>query len=269
MFYEGTEKRLLICTHSLNLFDFDDQFWQQLVVNCGAEILSSIQNTQLKAYLLSESSLFVWQDKLLLITCGNTQLVRAALFLQQQLTKQQISTLIFQRHQALKPQLQSSNFQQDRLLLEKQFKGQQQHWRDSYQGDLFVFGEISEKNITTQSIHVLHGLNGQLATQLQTETLDKQQILEKLKLDLFFDNLMIDHFSFEPKGYSLNAICGQDYLAIHLTPEQLSTYLSIETSFSIEQCADFIGYLKQIFLPNDLKQLHFKSDNKQLNISVF
>lgn len=269
MFYEGTEKRLLICTKSLNLFDFDDQFWQQLVVNCGAEILSSIQNTQLKAYLLSESSLFVWQDKLLLITCGNTQLVKAALFLQQELTKQQISTLIFQRHQALKPQLQSSNFQQDTLLLEKQFNGQQQHWGDDYQGDLFVFGEISEKNITTQSIYMLHGLNGKLATKLQTETLDKQQILEKLKLDVFFDDLIIDHFSFEPKGYSLNAICGENYLAIHLTPEQLSTYLSVETSFPALQCTDFITYLQQLFLPNDLKQLHFKSDSKRLNISIF
>ena len=269
MFYEGTEKRLLICTKSLNLFDFDDQFWQQLVANCGAEILSKIQNSQLKAYLLSESSLFVWQDKLLLITCGNTQLVKAALFIQQKFTKQQISTLIFQRHQALKPQLQSSNFQQDTLLLEKQFTGQQQHWKDGYQGDLFVFGEISEKRVTTQSIYMLHGLNGKLATQLQTETLDKQQILEKLKLEIFFDDLVIDHFSFVPKGYSLNAICGEDYLAIHLTPEQLSTYLSVETSLPAQQCADFIAYLKQLFLPNNIKQLHFKSDSKQLNISAF
>ena len=49
MFYEGTEKRLLICTKSLNLFDFDDHFWQKLVAESGAEILSHIHNAQLKA----------------------------------------------------------------------------------------------------------------------------------------------------------------------------------------------------------------------------
>lgn len=269
MFYEGTEKRLLICTKTLNLFDLTDQFWQQLVTNSGAEILSTIQNSTLKAYLLSESSLFVWQDKLLLITCGNTQLVKAALFIQQQFTKQQINTLIFQRHQALKPHLQSSNFKQDTLLLEKQFNGQQQHWREGYQGDLFVFGKISEKTITTQNIYMLHGLQSELAKRLQIETLNKHQILEQLKLDTFFDGLLIDHFSFNPKGYSLNAIYDEQYIAIHLTPELLSTYLSIETSFSALQCADFIAYLQQLFLPTEFKKMHFKSANQQLNITIY
>lgn len=269
MFYEGTEKRLLICTKTLNLFDFEECFWSKLVAYSGAEILSSISNSTLKAYLLSESSLFVWQDKLLLITCGNTQLVKAALFVQQQLTKQQINTLIFQRHQALKPQLQSSNFKQDTLLLEKQFNGQQQHWRDGYQGDLFVFGKISEKTITTQNIYMLHGLQGELAKKLQIETLNKQQILKQLKIETFFNDLLIDHFSFNPKGYSLNAICGEQYIAIHLTPEKLSTYLSIETSFSEFQCTDFIAHLQQLFLPTDFKKMHFKSANQQLNITIY
>jgi len=269
MFYEGTEKRLLICTKSLNLFNFNDHFWQKLVAESGAEILSHIHNAQLKAYLLSESSLFVWQDKLLLITCGNTQLFKAALFAQQQFTKQQINTLIFQRHQALKPQLQTSNFQQDTLQLEKQFNGQQQHWRDGYQGDLFVFGKISKDSIATQNIYMLHGLSSSLAIRLQTECLNKQEVLDRLKLTRFFDGLIIDHFSFNPTGYSLNAICNEDYLTIHLTPERLSTYLSIETSFTTSQCTEFIAHLEQLFLPSNIKQLNFKPDNEQLNINIF
>jgi len=268
MFYEGTEKRLLICTDTLNLLSFEESFWQQLVEQSGADILSTINNQHLKAYLLSESSLFIWKDKLLLITCGNTQLVKAALFIQQQFTKSQISTLIFQRHQALKPDLQSSSFQQDTLLLEKQFNGQTRHWRDDYQGDLFVFGEIASQRITTQSIYMMHGLRGTLADSLQRETLNKDVILAKLKLTTFFDALTIDHFSFDPKGYSLNAICGEDYLAIHLTPEKLSTYLSIETSFTAIQCTHFIAHLQQTFSPKQMKEMHFKVTGQQLNISV-
>ncbi|MBB1274564.1 MULTISPECIES: hypothetical protein [Psychromonas] len=278
MFYEGTEKRLVINTKGLNLFDFEDEFWIKLVAHCGAEVLSSIRNSQVKAYLLSESSLFVWKNKLILITCGNTQLVKAALFIQQQFTKQHISTLIFQRHQALKPQLQRSNFKQDTLLLEKQFNGQNMHWRDGYQGDLFVFGEVSSGSIITQSIYMLHGLNSELAKTLQTNPLDKQTILAALKIRLLFEppfkedplreNLLIDHYSFSPKGYSLNAICGEDYITLHLTPEKMSTYLSIETSFAKERCIDLINHLQQLFLPNETKSMHFNSLAQQLTISI-
>ena len=268
MFYEGTEKRLLISTHSLNLFDYDDAFWQQLVAHSGAEILSTIRNSTLQAFLLSESSLFVWQDKLLLITCGNTQLVKAALFLQQQFTKQHIKSLAFQRHQALAPSLQDSNFEQDTILLAQQFHGQHHYWREDYAGDLFVFGEISTTTIIPHSIYMLHGLQGDFAAQLQAQTLSKQTILTALKVESFFKDLLIDHFSFHPKGYSLNAIIGGDYLTIHLTPEQLSTYLSIETSFPIEQCTDFISHLTHLFSPSKVKQMHFKPAQQQLSIII-
>ena len=268
MFYEGTEKRLLICTQKLNLLSFSDDFWQQLVAQSEADILSKTSNSHLKAYLLSESSLFVWHDKLLLITCGKTKLVNAALFIQQQLTKQKIQTLIFQRHQALKPHLQSSSFEQDALCLSKHFKGQKKHWRDDYQGDLFVFGQIAADLISTQTIYMLRGLQGELAEQLQQGALDKEFILERLKLRTFFNNLSIDHFSFEPKGYSLNAICENDYLTIHLTPEKLSTYLSIETSFTEQQCTLFLDHLEQLFSPKKTKKMHFKIINNELNIQL-
>jgi len=268
MFYEGTEKRLLICIKDLNLLDFEEAFWHQLVNNAGAEILSSIQNLTTKAYLLSESSLFVWEDKLLLITCGNTKLVNAALFIQKQLGKQQITTLMFQRHQALKPHLQSTNFQQDTFLLEKLFNGQKQHWRDDYQGDLFIFGDITKNTIPTQHIYMLHGLRGDFADNLQQNSVSKTTLLETLKFERFFSGLTIDHFSFNPKGYSLNALCGQDYLTIHLTPEKMSTYLSIETSFSNNQCIDFIKHLEKIFLPEQNKKMHFKTTKTALDISL-
>lgn len=268
MFYEGTEKRLLICTNKLDLLNVSEDFWQQLVAQSNAEILSSINNSTIKAYLLSESSLFVWANKLLLITCGNTKLINAALFIQEQLGKEQINTLLFQRHQALKPQLQPSSFQQDTLVLEKSFNGQKQHWREDYQGDLFLFGEITKRVMPTQHLYMFHGLRGDLAEKLQQEALDKEDILKVLQFRRFFNEVIIDHFSFKPKGYSLNAITGNDYLTIHLTPEKLSTYMSIETSLSKTQCDTFIYYLKNIFSPERIQQIHFEPTDQQLNITV-
>lgn len=269
MFYEGTEKRLLVCTKNLDLLTNPESFWHQLVAQSGAEILSSIQNSNVKAYLLSESSLFIWCDKLLLITCGNTKLINAALFIQKQFGKQQITNLIFQRHHALKPHLQLSNFEQDSLQLERLFNGKKLQWRDDYQGDLFLFGDITKKTMPTQVIYMLHGLRGDFAEDLQKNTLDKSIILKKLKLRSFFTSLTIDHFSFSPKGYSLNALCEKDYLTIHLTPERLSTYLSIETSFSESKCTTFIHHLQQIFAPVRSKKMYFTPSEKKLNINLY
>jgi len=268
MFYEGTEKRLLISTQNLNLFDLNESFWQQLVADADAEILSSIENSNVKAYLLSESSLFIWKHTLLLITCGNTQLVKAALFVQQQLTKAQIKTLIFQRHQALKPLLQVSSFEQDTCLLKDQFNGQQQHWRGSYQGDLFIFGQVCSSKLTNHSIYMLHGLHGRFSEELQTQGLNKHSILAKLQLHRFFSNLLVDHFSFSPKGYSLNAISDKHYITLHLTPELLSTYLSVESSFPDSLICGFIKHLQHLFSPLQTKQMHFKIQNKGLTIKA-
>lgn len=268
MFYEGTEKRLLACIKQVNLLKLPDSFWKQLVEQAGATILSKVNNQELQAYLLSESSLFVWSNKLLLVTCGNTKLIKAALFLQKSFSKQQITTLLFQRHQALKPQLQSSSFEQDSQLLRAQFNGQQLHWRDNYQGDLFLFGEIKNSNIPTKNIYMLHGLSGQFSDLLQQGKPTKAEILDKLRLRDYFDKLSCDHHHFSPKGYSLNAICGQDYLTIHLTPEKLSTYLSIETSYTGQQCAAFLKHLDDLFAPEQSKQLSFTVIDQELEIQV-
>ncbi|MBA6364897.1 adenosylmethionine decarboxylase, partial [Colwellia sp. BRX8-8] len=83
MFFEGSEKKaeILIDGKQLSLLnDIDDEFWSALVNRSQAQILSSIENEYCKAFLLSESSLFVWSDRILILTCGETQLVKAVEF---------------------------------------------------------------------------------------------------------------------------------------------------------------------------------------------
>ena len=142
MFYEGTEKRLEIILKQNNLLQFPEQFWKKMVAQAGAFILSKIENEHICAYLLSESSLFIWKNKLLLITCGNTHLVKAAQFFQKKIPKEQIQSLLFHRHQPVQPELQKTNFAQDSVLLNTRLQGITQHWQGKYQGDLFFFGII-------------------------------------------------------------------------------------------------------------------------------
>lgn len=78
--FEGSEKRLEVDffpaagsgLRSLTRIQLD-----QLVENAGCCIVSDRHNEQFDAYVLSESSLFVFPTKLVLKTCGTTKILHA------------------------------------------------------------------------------------------------------------------------------------------------------------------------------------------------
>lgn len=258
MFYEGTEKRLEICINDLDLLQFSDVFWAEMLHQAGAFILSEIKTPHCKAYLLSESSLFIWQDKLLLITCGNTHLVKAAQYFQKKVLKENINSLLFHRHQAIQPHLQQSNFSQDSKILMTNLGGNTQHWRGNYQGDLFYFSnKINQRQQDNKQILMCHGLQGQFANKLQTGEATKVEIEKAISVARFFPQLQVDQYIFKPKGYSLNAVHENDYLTIHLTPEISSTYISVETSYLNKSADDFIDHLQRLFQPKQSNLMRF------------
>ncbi|MCB0357905.1 MAG: hypothetical protein KDD40_12900, partial [Bdellovibrionales bacterium] len=72
MFFEGSEKKLEI-ELSISAGDLREKpfsFWEALVNKAQAKIISKIESSECRAFLLSESSLFVWSNRLTLITCG-------------------------------------------------------------------------------------------------------------------------------------------------------------------------------------------------------
>src|SRR5690606_33763775 len=74
---------------------------------------SKISNEACDAYLLSESSLFVWDDTCLLITCGTTTLANAAKILAQKIGVANMDAFFFQRKNEYFPHLQHSDFYSD------------------------------------------------------------------------------------------------------------------------------------------------------------
>jgi len=81
LLFEGVEKKLeikyIIPAESPlgGLREIDAQDWSYLLNSFGCQILNSIKNDHFDAYLLSESSLFVYRDKVVLKTCGTTRLL--------------------------------------------------------------------------------------------------------------------------------------------------------------------------------------------------
>ncbi|MCG6200418.1 S-adenosylmethionine decarboxylase proenzyme [Psychromonas antarctica] len=262
MFYEGSEKRLEIILKENNLLQFSDRFWGNMVAQAGACILSKIETPSIRAYLLSESSLFIWKNKLLLITCGNTHLLKAAQFFQKNVNKEQIQSLLFHRHQPARPELQKSNFMQDYRQLYTHLQGSTQHWQGEYQGDLFFFGELETEERYSKQLLMLHGLSGSFADRLQAGATSTNEIITQLAVLKFFPPMLIDQFTFTPKGYSLNAIAGNNYLTIHITPEKLSTYLSVESSFNEKIMQPFLSHLVVLFKPQQSNLMFFNKKSK-------
>ncbi|MCP5076834.1 MAG: S-adenosylmethionine decarboxylase [Psychromonas sp.] len=266
MFYEGSEKRLEI-TCNINLLEFDISFWQEMVKQAGAYIISEIENDQLKAFLLSESSLFVWKNRLLLITCGETHLLQASLYFQKHVPRKQISSLLFQRHQAHYPEKQKSSFHQDSLQLQKELKGDSHHWSEDYCGDIFLFGN-NQQSGATKNILMLHDLKGAFFEKLQHGKVEAKEVASQLQLAKHFNKFNIDQHSFDPKGYSLNAIDTEHYFTLHITPEKQSSYISFESNLSELEVAEFHANLLLLFKPKRAYLMTFKPSLNRLDINT-
>lgn len=239
MFFEGSEKKLEIVIKQSNqdsLRNIDKSFWSEVVESSGARILSSIHNNNLSAYLLSESSLFVWDDRIVMITCGETKLIKAVHVFLKRFSKDEILSLIFQRKNEYCSHLQKTNFFSDIDSL-----------KDVFNGKSFRFGNMDghhnflyhlDKNFTpspndhTHELLMYH-LGSDAKAMFCKEGQERNNIREFLKLNKYFSSWEIDDFVFKPFGYSLNAIKGPHYFTFHVTPQEDASYASFETNLAL------------------------------------
>ncbi|KAI0224018.1 S-adenosylmethionine decarboxylase proenzyme [Lamellibrachia satsuma] len=75
-------------------------------------------------------------------------------------------------------------------------------------------------------------------------------------------NMIIDHFLFEPHGYSMNGILpnGQ-YITVHVTPEPHCSYVSFETNVAKESYRDLITKVIKLFRPGKFLLTVFANKN--------
>jgi S-adenosylmethionine decarboxylase len=243
MFFEGSEKKaeILIDSKQLSLLDdINDEFWSALV-NCSqAKIVSSISNEYCKAFLLSESSLFVWKDRILILTCGETQLVKAVEYFIQNIGAQTIKHLNYQRKNEYFSNAQPSCFGDDIKLINKLMPGKAYRFgeMDSHHNYVFHLDNdfIADKNDITYEL-LAYQISAQASQHLMQEQLTSAEIREFLRLDSLLPNFIIDDFVFSPYGYSLNAIYQQQYLTIHVTPQMDSSYISFDSNIDLLELA--------------------------------
>lgn len=237
MFFEGSEKKieLRVKLGNASLRGFSRDFWEQGLALAGADILSVLSNGECDAYVLSESSLFVWDSKVLLITCGNTNLVEAAVFLIDELNVDNIASFTYQRKSEFLSHLQATRFEDDCQLLRSRLNGTAYRvgHLDGHHHYLFC-SETTEMLSRSTSLLMYH-IKGDIADYLRQPNQTKAQILALLQLPKLLPEFVFDDHLFEPCGYSINGLYGEHFLTMHITPQEHSAYVSIETNLNFEQ----------------------------------
>jgi S-adenosylmethionine decarboxylase len=239
LFFEGSEKKAEIIINRKQfslLTDISDDFWSALV-NCShAQILSTIHNEHCKAFLLSESSLFVWHDRLLILTCGETQLVKAVEYFIKKLGVDVIQSLTYQRKNEYFSQAQASCFGDDIKLLHSYMPGKAYRFgeMDSHHNYVFHLDNnfIAENDDVTYEI-LAYQISERASNHLTQTSLTVNDIRTFLCIDEILPNFKINDYVFSPYGYSLNAIKGKQYLTIHVTPQADSSYISFASNIDL------------------------------------
>ncbi len=263
LFFEGAEKKLeIMVDKSLQpLTKQSDDFWKKLVAKCEATILSQIENPQMKAFLLSESSLFVWDDRILMLTCGQTKLIQSAKYFIEQLGADHVECLFFQRKNEYRAQLQPSDFLSDVQNLMKDFDGESLRLGKLHSHHTQLFHTLKpyspEEGDSTCEL-LMYDMDSVVIEFLTREDLTISQIRDFFQLNKLFPDFQLDDFVFKPYGYSLNGIKGEDYLTIHVTPQEKSPYVSFETNIKLcSETRKFLNHFLEILKPNSFDVMTF------------
>ena len=245
----------------LSLRQLGDSYWARMVEACQAKILSKMSSPSCDAYLLSESSLFVWDDHFTMITCGQTTLVNAVRILFEKFSLEQIDSLIFERKNEYFPHRQTTDFYEDIGHLKKLMPGRAFRFGRAEDHHLFLFHLdkpfVPPPDDVTLEI-LMYDLQGESAAIFGSGQYDSKKICQLTGVDQIFAGFQIDDHVFEPCGYSLNALNQEKYYTIHVTPQEGSSYVSFETNFDVcQELPQTIGRVIEVFKPGSFDVVLF------------
>ena len=265
--FEGPEKKLeiILTAPQTGLRAAVDRRWDRVVTACGAEIISQISTDQLDAYLLSESSLFVWDDRVLLITCGQTAPVDAIPVLVEFMHRRKIAWVFYERKNFLFPEEQPRDFTGDVCRLSEFFDGESRKLGLAAEDHLHVFcanpGPCPGGEDVTLQI-LMNDLDPAVSDAFSgTCARGARRIEKETGIDRLVSDMRQDRHVFSPFGYSINAIRGRDYCTIHVTPQRGGSYASFETNRVAPDHDRVIDQVLSVFRPRRFSLVMTRSVN--------
>ncbi len=267
--FEGPEKKLelIFASPQPGLRNNTDDRWNKAVQASGAEILNRISTEKLDGYLLSESSLFVWDDRVLMITCGKTTPVMAIPDMLQYVDTTQIGFVFYKRKNLIFPQDQPTDFEYDRACLLEFFPGNVTLLGSSCNDHIHVFyysnGMVAPSPDATLQV-LMHEIEPSVGAIFSYEKSDiAVRSAELIRLCNIYPLMQLDSHFFYPQGYSINGIAGASYFTVHITPQPEASYASFETNIIDDDYSRVINEVVAIFKPGRFSVVLTTSGDKK------
>lgn len=280
-FYEGTEKLLEIWfTRSDGRLDQCDlrkiqrPALESLLKFARCTILSSRRGEHFDGYVLSESSMFVYKQRIILKTCGQTTLlncIEPLLYLAREIGNfDEVQDVFYSRKNFMRPELQDkmhSSFDQEIELLDAEFQ----------LGSAYCMGKVNRDCWYLYTLHPERGVSVQdqtlelIMVGLEPETMalftrarcsSAREATQKSSIDRLFNQMQVDDFLFEPCGYSMNGFLRSGhYVTIHVTPETEFSYVSFETNCPLASYMELINKVLRLFGPRKFMMTVFANES--------
>lgn len=271
-FFEGTEKLLEVWFHrgDLNMDDCDlrnipRSTWESLLKLVKCEIISFKRNEFIDAYVLSESSMFVWKNRFILKTCGSTTLLNAIkplLFVVRELAGfDEVLDIFYSRKNFMRPELQDKphrTFEDEVDVLDELFEDGAAYCLGKVKRDCWYLYTLNPPmhfegiQVPDQTLEIIMQELDQKIMKIFTreKCASAKEATQRSGIDKLLPGVVIDDFLFSPCGYSMNGLLkGGYYITIHITPEPHCSYVSFETNIPQESYHELISRLLRTFYP--------------------
>ena len=157
------------------------------------------------------------------------------------------------------PQHQKSDIFADLEKLSQHIPGKAYRFGDANEHHLFLFHLNKDfcPLPSDQTLEILmYEIQGE-ASHVFTEIPHHQGNIKKLFHNVqIFNGFEVDEHIFNPVGYSCNALKGDTYFTIHVTPQKISPYVSFETNIN-SALNELVNSVIQIFQPKSFDLVGF------------
>jgi len=278
--FEGPEKKFEVDFKPVNgltdpngLRSISQEKWQEMLNEAKCTIISHTPNEHFDAYVLSESSLFVYPRKVILKTCGTTTLLRTIPKLLDYARTCHLTPewVFFARRNFIFPGKQ--------LFPHINFDSEIQYLNNYFDGTAYVLGPLSGDHWylyiadyvdrpavyeTDQTLEIMMTeLDPTVMKQFYKDRADyvsAKDVTIKSGIADILPGSTIDEFVFDPCGYSCNGLLDDHYFTIHITPEEQCSYVSFETNVVLQNYTEIIRKVVNIFKPGNLQVVLFHDE---------
>uniref|UniRef100_A0A7S2XIB0 S-adenosylmethionine decarboxylase proenzyme n=1 Tax=Lotharella oceanica TaxID=641309 RepID=A0A7S2XIB0_9EUKA len=242
----------------------EKKVWERMLALVKCQILSVIGNEYLDAYLLSESSMFVYPRQVVLKTCGTTTLLNAVpeLLKIARSIGLGVEDVFYNRQNYFFPEKQlhpHRSFADEVKALDTYFTNGAAYIVGKLNGNHWNFYNAERKQNVGEEVNqeedvtfelLMTGLNPKLMKPFYYDSkLTPAQATKVSGIADLFPSAIIDDYVFEPFGYSMNGLVKDGYFTIHVTPQKSCSFVSFETNIVLLDYTELAEKVLKCFEP--------------------